>query len=498
MFSNSADVAQRPFPVRWQRSPSITAKLALLYALLTFIILLAATAGLYWAIKVSLAHDDLRFLAEKVHVLRTMLAERPDDRALLREEVDWETHVLGHASYFVQILDRRGRVLLQTPGLNQAGVNQGAFPKPAGVASEQPRTHWMRTENGRLYLLAAAFARVGQRGSDQRIVRLAVDVSHEDRVLGDFRHIAELVLIAGVLLSALLGAMVARYGLRPLASLARTVEETTALRLDQRLELASWPREFTHLAGAFNRLLAHLEEAFTRLSGYAADLAHELRTPINNLMGETEVLLARKRTLEDYRQTLTSNLEEYQRLARVVDSLLFLARAENADVGQARDHFDAGRALREVADFYRPAAEEAGVDLVCEGQATLMADRQLFRRAVSNVLDNAIRHSRRGGGVRVSLQRRPDGAVQVEVADNGSGIAADERERVFDRFFRGANSRRDSSGSGLGLAIVRSIMRLHGGDAQLTSELGQGTKVILTFPIGNKARAQPRGSRGGS
>lgn len=466
----------------WRRPPSITGKLALLYALLAFAILSAVMAVLYWAVIVSLAQDDRRFLGEKIHVLRTMLAERPEDPALLREEVDWETRVLGHARYFVQILSRDGKVMTETPGMARSGINQKAFPVPIAAAVTTPHMRSVRTASGRSYLLSAAFARLGVRGQPQRIIRLAIDVSHEDRILAEFRRIAALVLAMGVVLSAFLGAALARYGLRPLGNLARTVAETTALRLDQRIDPASWPREFADLAEALNRLLAHLEDAFARLSGYAADLAHELRTPINNLMGETEVMLARPRSITDYEQTLTSNLEEYQRIARMIDSLLFLARAESAEAPRAKDRFDAGVALGEVVEFYRPAAEEAGVGVEGAGEASLVANRDLFRRALSNLLDNAIRHCTRGGRVSASVETLGDSTVRVVIADTGSGIAASERERVFDRFFRGADSRKDSRGSGLGLAIVKSIMRLHGGEVRLTSDLGRGTTVTLVFP----------------
>ncbi|MDA3922912.1 MAG: heavy metal sensor histidine kinase [Salinisphaera sp.] len=485
MSLNNAEPARqamrRGWLDRWQRPASIKGRLALLYALLTLGVLLTAIMVLYWAVVVSLAHDDQRFLGEKIHVLRTMLSERPNDQDLLREEVDWETRVIGHARYFVQILNQQGHVVIQTPGLDTSGIDQSAFPTPIPVAATDPRMRWVDAANGRRYLLSAARARFGE-GGPPHIVRLAVDVSHEDRILGDFRHIAELVLLAGVLLSGLLGALIAHYGLRPLASLARAVEETTALRLDQRIVAAAWPREFVPLANAFNRLLQHLEGAFARLSGYAADLAHELRTPINNLMGETEVTLARPRAVEDYEQTLISNLEEYQRLARMIDSLLFLARAENALVTNDKTLFDAGDAATEVAEFYRPVADEAGIAMACAGQAKLLADRDLFRRALSNLVDNAIRHSLDGGRVQVSVARYDHGAIHVEVADSGRGIAATEQAQVFDRFFRGADSRAASGGSGLGLAIVKSIMWLHGGEVRLASEPGQGTTVTLVFP----------------
>lgn len=462
--------------------PSITGRLALLFAACTFALLLIATSVLYWAVRVSIAHDDQRFLSEKVHVLRTMLRQRPNDQALLSEEVDWETGALGHGHYFVQILNRDGGVLTQTPGLNNSGIELNAFPAPIALASTSPKMAWVRTANGRLYLLSAALAALGEGRQPRRIVRIALDVSHEDRILHDFISIAAVVLLLGVVLSAALGAGVARRGLRPVGAMTDTVRQTTALRLHQRIDPSAWPQELTGLAHAFNDMLMRLDRAFARLTGYAADLAHELRTPLNNLMGATEVILANPRTAHEYRQTLESNLEEYQRLARMTDSLLFIARAENPDAHVNRSVFEAGEALREVAEFYSAVAEEAGIRLVCEGQARLSADRDLLRRAVSNLLSNAIRYTPAGGTVRTRVAAHDDDTIVVTVADTGCGIAPEEQARVFDRFFRGHGNPHRAGGSGLGLTIVKSIMDLHHGQVQLQSHLGQGTIVSLRFP----------------
>lgn len=463
----------------WQ--PSITGRLALLIAVCTFALLLIATIVLYWAVRVSIARDDQRFLAEKVHVLRTMLVQRPNDQSLLSEEVYWETRVLGQARYFVQILNLNGEVLTQTPGLEEAGIDLHAFPEPIPLGVTRPNMARVRTAEGRLYLLSAAMAALGATHQPSRIVRIALDISHEDRILHDFLTIAVVVLLLGAVLSATLGAIVARNGLRPVGAMIDTVRQTTALRLYQRLDPTAWPQELTELGRAFNDMLMRLDQAFARLTGYAADMAHELRTPINNLMGETEVILARPRSGQEYRQTLESNLEEYQRLAKIIDSLLFIARAENPDVQVNRNIFEAGDALQEVAEFYRVVAEETGIELVWEGQACVSADRDLFRRAVSNLLSNAVRYIPPGRTVQACVERDAN-TVVVTVTDTGPGIAPEDQARVFDRFFRGRGGHTHAGGSGLGMAIVKSIMDLHQGQVVLESCPGQGTTVILRFP----------------
>lgn len=484
MFSRLVDAGTAGRAIRdlSARRPSIKVRLTLLFAVCTFVVLLIATLLLYWAVTLSIAHDDQRLLAEKVHVLRTMLAQRPNDPKLLSEEVNWETGVLGHARYFVQILDRAGKVTTATPGMESSGIDTGAFPAPTPLSVTSPAPAWVRTTGGRRYLLAAALARRGNEGPADRIVRIAFDVSHEERILRDFRNIAGLILLAGVALSAGFGIGIARRGLRPLADMARTVQLTTITDLHQRIDPAKWPGELTALAHAFNRMLGRLESAVARLSGYAAELAHELRTPVSNLMGETAVVLGKPRSGAEYRETLASNLEEYERLARMIDSLLFLARAENPSAHVRRVELDAAHEFAEVMEFYSAAAEEAGVDLRCAGQARVQADRDLLRRALSNLFSNAIAHTPNGGQVTASAKRRSDGTVELTITDTGKGIAPSEQEYVFDRFFRGAAAREASSGSGLGLAIVRTIMDLHQGTVHLQSHPGRGTVVTLCFP----------------
>lgn len=484
MSSRPADarVAARPPLARRRWRPSIKTRLALLFAGCTFGVLLVAIVLLYWAMTLSIAHDDQRLLAEKIHVLRTMLAERPHDPGLLNEEVDWETGVLGHARYFVQILDHGGRVIAETPGFRRSGISAGAFPAPIDLSAGEPRPALATTADGRRYLLAAADARLGASTTPQRVVRIAFDVSHEDRILADFRNIAGLVLLAGVVLAAGIGIEIARRGLAPLGEMTDTVQATTISQLQRRVDASQWPAELTELARAFNRMLAGLDDAVGRLSSYSSDLAHELRTPLNNLMGETEVILARPRPAESYRETLESNLEECHRLARTIDNLLFLARAENPASHIQRRPLDAADELDDVIDFHSAAAEEAGVAMLRRGSATVHADRDLLRRAMSNLLSNAIAHTPPGGRVTVTVEARRETAVEIRVRDTGRGMGPSERERVFDRFYRGETTRRDSAGAGLGLAIVRSIMELHGGRIDLQSAPGEGSVFTLSFP----------------
>jgi two-component system heavy metal sensor histidine kinase CusS len=231
-------------------------------------------------------------------------------------------------------------------------------------------------------------------------------------------------------------------------------------------------------------MLDRLQDSFERLSRFSADLAHELRTPINNLVGEAQVTLARERTAAEYARVLQSGLEEHGRLARMIDSMLFLARADQAQSALEVQELEAAAHLRTVAEFYQPLAEEQAVALSCEGDCRLKADPALVRRALSNLLSNALRCTPAGGAVILSAGMVGNGAAVLRVTDTGTGIGPEHLPRLGDRFYRVDPSRSDGDGgAGLGIAIVRSIMSLHGGELRIDSALGRGTEVSLIFPM---------------
>ena len=229
-------------------------------------------------------------------------------------------------------------------------------------------------------------------------------------------------------------------------------------------------------------MLERLEESFERISRFTADIAHDLRTPVNNIRGEAEVALARARTVDEYRDVLESSLEEAVRLSELIGDLLFLARAESPLTELHRENVNIGELLTTVCDYYEASATNAGISLVVNGRAVPLnaeLDRSLMLRAVSNLVSNAIAHTPPGGTVKLAATNE-DAVIRIEVSDTGAGIPAEALPRVFDRFFRVDPSRsKASGGTGLGLAIVQSILALHGGSAEITSQLGRGTRVTL-------------------
>jgi two-component system heavy metal sensor histidine kinase CusS len=268
---------------------------------------------------------------------------------------------------------------------------------------------------------------------------------------------------------------------RQITAMARRIRPT---HLDERLQAAGLPAELAALADTFNAMLDRLGESFGRLARFSADIAHELRTPVNNLRGEVEVALGKPRPAEEYRDVLASGLEECVRLSRLIDSLLFLARAEDPRTQVEREPVDVGRELAAVREFYEATAAEAGVKLAAITGPGPVADlnRPFLQRALGNLVANALAHTQPGGAVTLSATQE-GGWVRVEVADTGCGIPATHLPYVFDRFYRVDRSRSSASGGlGLGLAIVKGIAELHGGSVSLASEVGRGTRFTLLLP----------------
>ena len=285
----------------------------------------------------------------------------------------------------------------------------------------RPGARWRSAEN-KTFLLTAARAQLGVPSRNRRLIQFALEVSSEEAMLARYRKRIALVLGLGILGSSIAGIVIARREMRPLAEITRAAQHITATQLNERISPGAWPKELTELATAFDEMLSRLEESFTRLSQFSADLAHELRTPINNLMGEAEVALARGRTPAEYKLVLESSLEECGRLARMIDSLLFLARTDNAETEVQRTTFELRKETQAVLEFYEAVAEEQAVELSVTGQAMLSADVILFRRALSNLLTNAFKYTPRGGQIIVTIQLMSDATLAVSVADNGAGI----------------------------------------------------------------------------
>jgi two-component system, OmpR family, heavy metal sensor histidine kinase CusS len=453
---------------------SIVIRLAALYTGLSTLVLLAAGFLLYWALARNLRSEEQNVLADKIAVLRQIVRERPNDRNALEEEVEWESTARRQAVFYAR-LNLGEKTIVESPGIRTLIPGNTVFPPAASV--EQPIGKIAELRVSVPFLLTAADVE----GAKQKYrYEIALDISNEQKLLANFKTKLVVTVCLGVVVSAGLSTWVAHRGIRPIREITAAAQAITASALSERISRQTWPRELASLAAEFDRMLERLEDSFVRLSRFSANIAHELRTPISNMMGEAEVALGRSLTVEEHRRVLASSLEECQRLAQLIDSLLFLARAEAANFQIRKSNFDARESVNAVMEFYEALAHESQVELACAGQTSVWGDESLFRRAIGNLLSNALNHVQSKG--RVTIELRGDSSeARVTVQDDGSGVTAKDLPHLFDRFYRGENSR-DTAGTGLGLSIVKSIMQLHGGTVEIASGVGTGTTVVLRFP----------------
>lgn len=459
---------------------SLAARLTAWYAGSAFSLVLMATGFLYWALSRSLDREDDQLLADRVRIVRDALREGNGDPSAVRPDVLETVEPRPYLRSYTRFLGRGGTTPVETPGMGEL-LPVGSFPAPATEPGEGVD---LRSGEGRSFRGLAVRLGGGPADRAPAVVQVAMDRSQEEGLLADYRRNLMLVLGAALAVCTAVGHRIARRGIRPIEEITETARRIRPTNLGERIAAGGLPSELLSLARTFNQMLDRLEQSFARLSRFSADIAHELRTPVNNLRGEVEVALGKPRTADEYRDVLGSNLEECGRLARMIDSLLFLARAENPQSQIVRERFDVGRELATVCEFYEAAATEAGLKLAVEVDGHVPADmnRHLFQRAVGNLLANAIAHTPPGGAVTLTAAG-DEATTRVEVADTGCGIPASHLPLVFDRFYRADPSRSKAFGGvGLGLAIVRSIVELHGGAVEISSEVGRGTSAVMTLP----------------
>ena len=452
---------------------SIAFQLILLFTLAAAF-LLACGLGIFYSIVVRHAFaEDNAVLADKMFALSADLRENGPE--IFAEEVT-ARRAGQHTPYWIRILDSQGRAIAETPQMDRLIPTQ-IFPV-GRESTEALRIRKDYRSAGKLFSLVS----FNEHPGDQTYtLQLAQDRSSDKQVERNFALLFIAVLFGGVVASALIAIIVTRRGLRPLREMTESLSRIGPDQLKERMGSTGWPRELQPLAIAFDQMLTRLDDSFTRLSQFSADLAHELRTPIANMMGEAQVALTRDRTAADYRETIESTVAECERLSRIVDNLLFVARVDAAREPIARKWFDARAAVEKIAAFYQMVADDHSVTINCSGDGQIYADPDLFERAVGNLLDNALRFTPEHGSIHIGLSK-PKADFEVAVSDSGCGIAAEHLPRVFDRFYR-TESSRGSDGAGLGLALVKSIVDLHGGSAKIDSEVGRGTTVKLTFPL---------------
>jgi len=462
-----------------RRTPSLARRLTLLFGMVTAVVF----AGFGWIIERSIDHHFIMEDSAELNVIARTVSQAlsaPDafdnPKALAQR---FEDILVGHHGAVLYVAQHGGQILYSSDG----GTSLATIA--AGQNGNGLLQRWSDAHHTYRVLIKHMPANASVNASvkdGSYTVGVAVVIDHHLRFLKSFRRTLWFMIFSGIVITGLMGWFAVRQGHAPLRSIIAKIHNISASQLNTRLDPQTVPRELTDLAVSFNEMLERMEEAFQRLTNFSADIAHELRTPVTNLLTQTQVALSQSRTVDEYREILYSNIEEYERMAQMIGDMLFLAKTDNKLYEPQAATIDLAKEVQNLFDYYEAWAEEKGVSLIMEGDAHLRGDSLMIRRALSNLLSNAIRHTPAGNAVKVSLQQTPAQEIAVTVENPGPAIPAEHIPKLFDRFYRvDASRQRGSDGAGLGLAIVKSIIDLHGGKITVTSVEGC-TRFSVVFP----------------
>jgi two-component system heavy metal sensor histidine kinase CusS len=462
--------------MRTRRQPSLTLRSTLAFSLVAMLTVAGAGLYLYASMKAQvLQRSDHAVLARLDHF-----------RKLLHYDVTLDK-LQGSPQIFENMLDSEDDIfIIGEPGqapvimVNPLHATLPELPViEQGVPLAESDLRSGLSPSG-VPLRAATV----QTTSDGRNVHLTAAhiMVKEMAMLSEFRQRIYLAVLLAFLISAVLGYALLRRGLRPLRRMAAHAADITPARLDSRMNSEDTPVELQQLSDAYNAMLDRLANGYQRLMQFSADLAHEIRTPVGSLMGHCQVALRQARSADEYQALLASNLEELERISRMVESILFLARADEAQAVPERQPLCLREELERIGEYFEGLAEERQLALHTSGDATVDADPLLLRRALSNLVANAIRYADAGSDILMRVVSAP-GECRIEVENQGPVLTDAALGKLFDRFYRGDASRHQSSDSnGLGLAIVAAIMQLHGGTVSVKQPRPGRICFALVFP----------------
>lgn len=461
-----------------QPAAPLSLRLILIFFSVAFLLVLAASGILYEGTLSALQGADDQVVDKRAATIASLLAEHDLNGALILHEVNDDNQ--GPRQIFIRVVTSAKPAAVETEGMGQE-LPPDIFPKP-GTRDKIARSTYVDPK-GQIYRMASRSVVIaGVPGQPQAIIQVATDTSLDQNALAHFRRVLFTVIGAALPLCALTAWLIVRRELSPLARISAATRAIDASSIGQRLEFDSLPAELHDLALQFNAMLNRIETAWKDLEHYGDTIAHEMRTPLNRMRLNCEIALDKADSTEDLRDVMVANVAECERLTRLLNGLLFLARADSQRASQSAERIVPAEHIHTVCEFFRADAAERGISLIedCKPTPAITADRDLFKQALANLVSNALAHTPNGGTVTLGCNVK-DQQVVIHVSDTGSGIDEADKTRIFERFFRASPARHDD-GLGLGLAITKSIATLQGGHISFVSTKGQGTTFTLAFP----------------
>jgi two-component system heavy metal sensor histidine kinase CusS len=457
---------------------SLTARTTVLFASIACVVIGTLGAYFYHSAELSLERRADVVLTGRVEHFSRIVRDLYSVNELKNRPLLFET-MLG-AEEDVLLFRRPG----EAPFID---VNPGNIAVPAlraGAEDRPPALSDIRQTllaNGVPVHWAIATVKAREDGSEVEVIA-AHPMTQEVRMLAEYRNRIVLATLIGMAAATLLASYVLRRAFRPVREIATRAAQISPTSLSVRLDSEAAPVELRQLTHAFNAMLDRLADGYQRLSQFSADLAHEIRTPVGALIGQTQVTLAKPRETDEYQQLLESNLEELNRLSNIAENILFLAHADHAALSIDREPVDLRAELVRIADYFEGPADERGMRFTVEAQGVASVNPMLCRRAINNLVVNAVRYGANDTVVRLSGTQDEQGATVV-VENDGAPIPGEQLDRLFDRFYRADAARSAfTESSGLGLAIVKAIMHLHGGTARVVCPVPGVVRFELRFP----------------
>jgi len=460
---------------------SLNLRLTLLLSIVATLVFLSFGWIMESSIQKHFELGDIKELKLIANAVEKPLISLQANHNLVQLKQRFDDILIGHHNPLLRIIDSSGKLLYNSPQQDLSLVPLPPFELPSQANIQQ----WNNAKHSYLILIKQI---VGKNKIPYTVI-IAVATDFHRHFLTNFRITLWFMVLSGIIVMGLMSWLVVRYGHRPLHRIVDQISHISINELNTRLAPETVPAELTELAVSFNDLLQRLEEAFNQLSHFSADIAHELRTPITNIMTQSQVALSQTRSVKEYQEILYSNMEEYERLAQMIGDMLFLAKADNSQSPTESEYTDVNSEVRNLFDYYGAWAEECNVTLSLEGNSHVHCNRLMLRRALSNLLSNAIRHTPKGQSVTVRLETH-NKEVAITVQNPGALIPPEHLSKLFDRFYRIDPSRQyNNDGTGLGLAIVKSIVDIHSGKISVSSD-ETATRFKITLPV-----TQPRSEK---
>lgn len=457
--------------LRWR----LTVWYGSVFALLLLVYVSVASVLHYYQLKAHAFHDEI----EDIEAAEGLLYEAADGTVHFNEQYFNQPEMPFRLERLLEIFDEDGQVLARNARLGTRSIDGPLLPDE-GRKSYNERFGWL--SDGRRVFVISHIHRVQKRVV---ILRMAYEAEPVFASLRSFVLSLLALVPAAILIAGFFVYRITQSALAPLSSMVHRAKVITAAQLNERLPVGDQEDELAATARAFNDLLARLEASFAQLRRFTADASHELRTPLSSLRSMGEVCLQKRRSAEEYRDTIGSMLEEVRRLTQLVESLLQIARADSGQIALQFEVAELGAVLDEAVAVVEILAEEKqqAIEVHCAAELWARIDRGILRQVLVNIIDNAIKYSPAGASIRVRAAAEGERTATICIADQGPGIARADQARIFDRFYRTDEGRSTGAGGyGLGLAIAKWGVDVHQGSIELDPASTEGACFCIRLP----------------